>query len=277
MLADVENPEDPSSASGLEDEKSADDSAAADGAGEEATALLDPRTTDDNDDDVARTTTTQHLDNKHIITVNSLDEYQGETLNDKVDDFIHQHAVVMFTNNKTTSSSQSSIEAKNLLGTQIGCDVHCIDLDVHLQGEEILQYILSAKNDDDDNNSNKDDTTNKNRSTSTLLPLIYIKGKLVGGSEDIKALHATGQLENVYLKGLIHPSAAAATPAGSPPRRLRQLVPIDTDQSTSRAMNPPFWFPNTVNSYVMRGVAFQVFAISVVSVAFPFKPWGYDC
>jgi glutaredoxin len=278
MLEDVENPVDASRTAGLGENVVSFSPAEADAAGEEATALLEPRIPDNDDDDPTKTTT-QHLDN-HIIMVHNLDEYQGDSLRDKVDDFINKHAVVMFSSNSKArgkNSQSSSDEVKDLLGTQIGVDVYCMDLDVHLQGEEIFQYI-SAKN---NSNSKNDDNINDPYSK---LPLIYIKGKFVGGNEDIKSLHATGQLENVYLKGLIGPSAAsaaaAAALASSSPRQ-RHLISADMEQqksrssSSSRAVNPPFWFPNTVNNNVMRGVAFQVFVLSAISVAFHFKPWGY--
>lgn len=264
MLADVENPEVPGGAA--LDENALPSDAHAD---EEATALLeptinDPRTSSNSPPLSPRT---QHSDNcthnnNHIITVNSLDEYQGESLQEKVDDFINKHAVVMFSSK--ARQSHFSLEAKELLGTQIGVDVYCIDLDVHAQGSEIFQHVVAAI------------IKNNNNNRSTQLPLIYIKGKFVGGCEDIKALHAKGQLENVYLKGLIIPSAAAAAAAGQRHHRLytSNLV-ADMDRSRTRAMHSPFWFPHTVNSYVMRGVGFQVFVLSVLSVAFHFKPWGY--
>jgi glutaredoxin 3 len=263
MLADVENPEDPGAAAF--DENAADTvtrPSTADAVGDEATALLEstgtePRRINNSPPLSTRTHHSDDCNNNHIITVTDLDEYVGESLHDKVDDLIKKHAVVMFGNAR---QSIFSTDAKELLGSKIGVDVHSIDLDVHPKGGEIFQCVALQNN-------------NKNVST---LPLIYIKGKFVGGYEDIKALHAKGQLESVFLKGLIAPSSAESTSPRQRQERLEASHVVPNMEPSRRAiMNPPFWFPNTVNHYVMRGVGFQVLVLSVLSVAFHFKPWGY--
>jgi tellurite resistance protein TehA-like permease len=88
----------------------------------------------------------------------------------------------------------------------------------------------------------------------------------MGGCDDIKALHEKGELEREILVGLIHRQRSVDTAK----LESAKLVPMER----SMAVNPPFWFPNTVNNRVVRLTGVQVFILSVLSASFPHELWA---
>jgi hypothetical protein len=68
--------------------------------------------------------------------VNDLSNYEGISLNEKVDSFIKKHAVVMI----NRSWCLFSIDALDFL-VQFGVDVYSLELDNHPQGAVIMKYL----------------------------------------------------------------------------------------------------------------------------------------
>lgn len=69
------------------------------------------------------------------------------------------------------------------------------------------------------------------------------------------------------LKGLIQKSRVIGT------ERIETAKLVPTERGI--AMNPPFWFPNVVNNYVIRVVGFQTCALSVLVCVFYDEEWAH--
>lgn len=96
--------------------------------------------------------------------------------------------------------------------------------------------------------------------------MVFVRGAFLGGCDDTKALYRQGVLEQKHLVGLVQTKRTAGT------ERLETAVLVPKDRSV--AMNPPFWFPNTVNNNVIRLVGAQVCIISCLSAALHWKVWA---
>ena len=179
----------------------------------------------------------------NITVVGDLGSYEGSTVEEQVDSIIQAHPVLMI----SKTWCPFSRDAKDLLGKQLGVKVYALEVNTHPQGSAVFRY-LSATHD------------------HYTVPIIFLNGAFVGGCDDLKALHQTGELERVYLKGLIHRKQTTSTDKVE----TAKLVPMER----SKAMNPPFWFPNHVNNWVIRLTGFQVFCLSVLSAAFHYEIWG---
>jgi glutaredoxin 3 len=180
---------------------------------------------------------------KNITVISNLDEYDGDTLEKKVEAVIQKHGVVVF----SKTWCPFSLDVKDFLGSQMGVRVYAIEIDEHPEGAKIHNYIKAK--------------TNYN-----TVPVVFIKGKFIGGCDNVKALHEKGELERETLVGLIHRQRSMDTDK----LETSKLVPVER----STAVNPPFWFPNTVNNYVVRLTGLQVFVLSALSAIFFTELWG---
>lgn len=180
---------------------------------------------------------------KNITVISNLDEYNGDTLEAKIEDFILKHAVVMFSKTWCPFCRDS----KDFLGNQIGVHVYVIEVDQHPEGAKIHSYM-------------------KEKTKQTSVPVIYIKGLFIGGCNDVKALHEKGELERETLAGLINRQRSMDTEK----LETAKLVPVER----SLAVNAPFLFPHTVNNYVIRLTGLQVFLLSTLSAIFFEETWG---
>eukprot|EP00933_Yihiella_yeosuensis_P036751 TRINITY_DN30538_c0_g1_i1.p1 TRINITY_DN30538_c0_g1~~TRINITY_DN30538_c0_g1_i1.p1 ORF type:complete len:1036 (-),score=209.27 TRINITY_DN30538_c0_g1_i1:224-3331(-) len=88
------------------------------------------------------------------------------------------------------------------------------------------------------------------------VPMIFIGDKFVGGCDSLMALKQGGEL---YARlGVAPKSSTLAT------NSVRKRPPCPF---------PLFYFPHTVNSWVVRGVALQAVIICIVSAIFRDEPW----
>lgn len=183
-------------------------------------------------------------DNHDKITViQDLDVYEGGSLEAKVDAMIRLHGVVVF----SKTWCPFCRDAKDFLATQMGVRIHVIEVDNHPNGSQIFSY-LSKKN------------------NHYTVPMVFIKENFLGGCEDVKSLHKKGELETKYLKGLVERKQTV----GSDHFDTANLVPVER----SFAANPPFWFPNTVNTKVIRTTGVLICILSALSAAFHWKLWA---
>jgi glutaredoxin len=180
---------------------------------------------------------------KNITVISNLDEYDGDNLEDKLEAVILKHGVVVF----SKTWCPFSLDVKDFLGSQMGVHVYAIEVDEHPEGAKIFTYIKAKTN-------------------YGTVPVVFIKGKFMGGCDNIKALHEKGELERDALVGLIHRQRSIDTEK----LETSKLVPVER----STAINPPFWFPNTVNNYVVRLTGLQVFVLSALSAIFYTELWG---
>ena len=93
----------------------------------------------------------------------------------------------------------------------------------------------------------------------STVPIIFIKGEFVGGCNDVVDLEASGEL---YTKlGVSAPPKVAAWVTGKEVRKK----PMDSGM---------FYFPHTVNAYVIRLVALQMVALCIVCIIFRDEEWA---
>ena len=93
----------------------------------------------------------------------------------------------------------------------------------------------------------------------STVPIIFIKGEFVGGCNDVVDLEASGEL---YTKlGVSAPSKVAAWITGD----VERVKPMDSGM---------FYFPHTVNAYVIRLVALQMVALCIVCIIFRDEEWA---
>lgn len=103
-------------------------------------------------------------------------------------------------------------------------------------------------------------------SRHTTYPFVFIRGNFIGGCDDTKALHRSGELEQKLLVGLVRRKRTAGT------ERFETAKLLPNERSD--AINPPFWFPNTVNNNVVRMTGVQVCIMSALSAGFHWEMWA---
>ncbi|CAB9506706.1 Glutaredoxin [Seminavis robusta] len=113
-----------------------------------------------------------------VITISSLQDYNGGNVYQKLDSFIAQHDCVMV----NRSWCLFSIDALDFM-TRMGVDVYSIEVDNHPHGEAIVKYL-------------------KQKLEHSTSPWIFIKGDFVGGYEDVNTLYSKGTLQKDYLSKL---------------------------------------------------------------------------
>ncbi|KAL3944922.1 MAG: hypothetical protein SGBAC_001013 [Bacillariaceae sp.] len=158
----------------------------------------------------------------HVVT--DIDSYNGSTLGEKIDTLIASHAVVMI--NRTWCLF--SVDAINFLVLQLNVPVHSIEVDVHPQGKEILQYV-------------------KEKTNYHTTPYIFIQGEFLGGFSEVNALYAQGKLQEDYLKDLSQADRCEAFIANS-----------------NYEMSTYFWFPDKVDGNVVRLTGVLTFFVSAL-------------
>jgi glutaredoxin 3 len=178
-----------------------------------------------------------------VKTVTNLSEFvAGASLEDRIDSLIESKGVVMFGKN----ACPFCLDVKDLLGSQIGVPVYVVEINEHSDGAQIFKYV-------------------KEKTGHSTVPIIFIKGEFIGGCDELKALHAKDKLIG-KLDGLIGKKHAQ----GGSSLETAELIPM----KRGTARNPPFWFPNVVNNYVVRLTGFQVFVMSILSAVFYDELWG---
>ncbi|KAL7580306.1 hypothetical protein ACA910_004342 [Epithemia clementina (nom. ined.)] len=178
-----------------------------------------------------------------VKLVGDLKSYEGSTVEEQVDSMIKTHSVVMI----SKTWCPFSRDAKDLLSKQIGVTVHALEVNTHPEGAIVFKYLSGSYK-------------------HYTVPMIFLKGAFVGGCDELKALHQSGELERRYLAGLIQREQTA----GADKVETAKLIPGER----SKAMIPPFWFPNQVNNWVVRLTGAQVFILSVISAAQYYEIWG---
>lgn len=178
----------------------------------------------------------------NLVSVPDLTAFEGDTIEAKVDHFIANRSVVLF----GKSFCPFCRDARDFLASQIGCKVYNLDVNEVEDGAAIHKYLIE-------------------KTSHKTVPVIFIRGEFVGGCDEVKALHRKGELEK-KLHGLIVRQRTQNTDK----LETAKLAPT----SRSKAINPPFWFPNTVNDNVVRVTGMQVCVLAILSTAFHNELWG---
>ena len=177
-----------------------------------------------------------------VTPVSDLVDFEGDTLEDQVGNLIQSKEIVVF----CKKSCPFCLDVVDFLTQTIGVRIHTVNIDEISDGASIYKHIKAI-------------TGHK------TVPAVFIKGKFVGGCDTVKSLHAKDELSDLVgdlvIKSRVH---------GAEQLDTAQLVPRDRGE----AMNPPLWFPNTINNYVVRIVGVLICGLCIVSIIFREDDWG---
>lgn len=115
----------------------------------------------------------KYLDAK-VTVIRDISKFDGALLEDKIDSFITTFPVVMFSQTWCLFCA----DAEEFLVRQVRVPVHCIKVDKHPQGREIIKYVATKTN-------------------HKTTPVIFMNGKFLGGFDEISNLYT-----EEYLQGL---------------------------------------------------------------------------
>lgn len=190
------------------------------------------------------TTTTTSPTLLNITKIVNLDHYKGDTLEDRVDNLIQSHGVVIF----SKSFCPFCLDVKDFLSQTIGVKgIYTIEInELDKQGTAIHKHIKATTG-------------------HATFPAVFIQGKFVGGCDTVKGLHAQDKLMELMDDLVLRSRVQGA-------QQLDTATFVTTERG--QAMNAPFWFPNVVNNYVVRLVGVLVFALCMESIIFRDEAWG---
>lgn len=100
------------------------------------------------------------------------------------------------------------------------------------------------------------------------VPYVFVGGELLGGCSDVKARQAAHELDGLLVASN---AVKAAGSDGAAPLRARDVAlpaaePPAASPDAPRVYHALFNFPDTVDGHVIRGVALQVFALSIAII-----------
>jgi glutaredoxin len=171
----------------------------------------------------------------NVTVVVDLSGYRGETLQEKIDDFIQVHPVAMF--NRTWCLF--SVDAQDFLIHDMHVSVHSIEVDIHPQGKEILKYIWK-------------------KTGHETTPVIFIRGEFLGGFDHVNALYSEGVLEREYLNGLSHADQC-------------QEIILKSNLRT----DPIFWYPSMVDANAGKITSIMTSFVCIIAlIATTLFSWG---
>lgn len=177
-----------------------------------------------------------------VTVVADLSPYPGSSLEEQIESFIHSHGIVVF----SKTFCPFCLDVKDFLSVRTGVPVYSIEVNGHPDGSAIHKYIKAKTN-------------------QSTVPVVFIQGSFVGGCDDVKALAAKDELEDLLGDLILHPRTE-----GCHRLETAKLVP----RHRSDAIHPPFWFPNVVNNYVVRLTSLEILILSILSIIFRDEPWG---
>lgn len=161
-----------------------------------------------------------------VTVVSDLSIYQGDTLEERVNDFILAHPVVMITKTWCLFSK----DAQSFLVEEMKVSIHVVEVDSHPNGKAILKHVQS-------------------KTRHKTVPVIYVKGEFLGGFEDGNRLYASGELQNNYLSNLTQAD------------QCEEFL-VKSNFETK----PLFWFPENINAHVVMMTAIIISLSSALSV-----------
>eukprot|EP01063_Lacrimia_lanifica_P018166 TRINITY_DN2510_c1_g1_i1.p1 TRINITY_DN2510_c1_g1~~TRINITY_DN2510_c1_g1_i1.p1 ORF type:complete len:999 (+),score=576.20 TRINITY_DN2510_c1_g1_i1:49-3045(+) len=92
------------------------------------------------------------------------------------------------------------------------------------------------------------------------VPVIFFNGKFVGGCDDVMGMKSKGTLYQEI---------------GTPPPNSSTWVPASSDEKRDRQLRQSlFYFPHTVNLYVIQAIALQVVVLGLICCVFYERTWA---
>ena len=172
------------------------------------------------------------------IDVEDFSTLAGDSVRGKIETAIASDAVVVF----GRSTCPFCIEVTRTM-MNMGVDFRYYKLDKmggEIPGSAILDEL-------------------KEMTQQKTVPFVYIKGNLIGGCNDTKAIIASGEFDNL-LGG------------GDDVEKGQPLVPlVGVDKEAPKVIGALFEFPNTVDGRVIRWTGVQVFVLCVIIAALSYQ------
>jgi glutaredoxin len=122
---------------------------------------------------------------------------------------------------------------------QLCVSVHSLEIDTHPQGKEIIKDVIK-------------------KTGHKTTPVIFIRGEFLGGFDQVNSLYATGALQRDYLAEF------------SQADKCEEFI-----NKANLSKKPLFWFPETVNAYVIRiGGILTCFTSIAAAILVYWVAWG---
>jgi len=170
-----------------------------------------------------------------MTVIDNMDAYAGDQPRDKVQSVAASHPVVIV----SKSHCPFCIEMKRTF-RELGVETHILETDQMPGGDKLLAGA-------------------KELSKHKTVPMAFIKGEFVGGCDAVKALQSKGLLQDK-----IHDLVRRTQVTGAEQlETIREIPP-----PRGKAVNPLFWFPNTVNNWVVRLTGLQVTILCALSIVY---------
>ena len=176
-----------------------------------------------------------------VYKVENLSMYKGETLTEKIKVFVQTHGVVIF----SKSFCPFCLDIKEFLTREKGVPVYALEVNEADQGAEIYDIV-------------------KAQTGHKTVPAVYIKGRFVGGCDDVKALETKDTLQDLIQDVIVIQEVADA-------HQLETAKLLQRDRG--EAVHPPFWAPPQANNYVVRITSLFTVIICVILVIFREEDW----
>eukprot|EP00041_Stephanoeca_diplocostata_P019409 m.418837 g.418837 ORF g.418837 m.418837 type:complete len:1030 (-) comp21294_c1_seq7:310-3399(-) len=177
-----------------------------------------------------------------VTQVVDLKSYEGSNIDAKIASMTSKHGVVVF----SKSFCPFCIEVKKTFQA-LNVPIHVFEVNVAPSGAHVHNSLKAL-------------------TKHTTMPNVFIKGKHVGGCDDVKALQSTGALDEMLNDLVIRDEISGA----------ESLTTISSaKRPRGQARHPLFWFPNVVNNYVVRLTGIQVSAICVVGIIAREERWAH--
>jgi glutaredoxin 3 len=173
-----------------------------------------------------------------VTLISDLSSYGGSNLAENVDAAIAFHDVLVI----SKTHCPFCLDVKSLFSSILLVPIHVVEVNLITQGSEVHKIV-------------------RDKTKQATVPVVFIRGKNYGGCEEIKALHVSGQLEEIVAD-----ISERRVITGSGPLETVEARRVHSERGAAR--NPPFWFPNVVNNYVVRLTGIQVVIICVVAIIY---------
>jgi glutaredoxin 3 len=180
-----------------------------------------------------------------VTTISDLSSFGGTTLTENVDAAISSHDVVII----SKTHCPFCLDVKSLFSSTLLIPIHVIEVNSIAQGSEIQKLVHE-------------------KTKQATVPVVFIRGKNFGGCEQLKTLHASGRLEELVVD-----LSERRLIAGTGPLETVEARRVHLNRGAAR--NPPFWFPNVVNNYVVRLTGVQVVVLCVLCIVFRNDDWAH--
>eukprot|EP01134_Creolimax_fragrantissima_P006246 CFRG6246T1 len=170
------------------------------------------------------------------IPVTSLEMLAGNSIEERVTSLVRYSDIVIFS--KTTC--EFCKESKKML-SGLNVSFKVVEVNAIKNGDAVHNAV-------------------KRMSKQKTVPIIYIKGELIGGCSDLNRMHASGELLRKLRSLQKHKNI--------PVSKGHLFGNLDRPWESTAAIHPVFAFPDTLNSNTIRVKAVLIFVTAVCGAVF---------